>query len=226
MGIHEGHRARKKKQFLSYGLEPLADHEALELLLYYAIPRADTNPVAHRLIEHFGSLSEVLSARPEELTEVEGVGENAAILLSMILPLYRKAFRTETEGHAILNSAESAGAFFCNLFRGARQETLYEACLDAKSKLLTCCLVAEGGTDSVNLNLRRIVEQALRCNASNVILSHNHPSGVALPSGDDNTTTLMAQDALRAVGIRLVDHIIVADEDFVSLRDNGLLRSR
>lgn len=206
-----------------HGLDAFADHEVLELLLYYAIPRRDTNPVAHRLMERFGSLDGVFSATVEELEEVEGVGKNAATLLALWMPLYRRVRTKPKAKETVLNSTEQAGQYFMDLFFGMRREELYEACLDAKGKLLACCRIAEGGVDAVNISTRRLVENALKCGASAVILAHNHPSGIALPSPDDNTTTLAVWDALRAVGIPLIDHIIVADEDYVSLHDNGLL---
>ena len=223
MAVHDGHRQRNKEQFRMHGLDAFADHEVLELLLYYAIPRRDTNPVAHRLMERFGSLDGVFSATVEELEEVEGMGKNAATLLALWMPLYRRVRTKPTAKEVILNSTEQAGRYFMDLFFGMRREELYEACLDAKGKLLACCRIAEGSVDAVNINTRRLVENALKCGASAVILAHNHPSGIALPSPDDNTTTLALWDALRAVGIPLIDHIIVADEDYVSLRDNGLL---
>ena len=209
MPVHEGHRSRKKEQFRAHGLDAFADHEVLELLLYYAVPRQDTNPIAHRLMEKFGSLDAVFAADRAALEEVEGIGENAS-----------GAHET------ILSDTEQAGAYFLDLFFGEREEKLYEACLDAKGRLLACHLVAEGDTDSVQLNMRKIVENALKCGASSVLLSHNHPSGVALPSPADNATTLSVFDALRTVGVELADHIIVADDDFVSLRHNGLLPER
>ena len=187
MAVHEGHRSRKKEQFRAHGLDAFADHEVLELLLYYAVPRQDTNPIAHRLMEKFGSLDAVFAADRAALEE---------------------------------------GAYFLDLFLGEREEKLYEACLDAKGRLLACHLVAEGDTESVQLNMRKIVENALKCGASSVLLSHNHPSGVALPSPADNATTLSVFDALRTVGVELADHIIVADDDLVSLRHNGLLPER
>ena len=223
MAVHDGHRARKKAQFREFGLDPFADHEVLELLLFYAIPRIDTNPIAHRLLERFGSLDAVLSAPTEELEEVEGMGAQAATLLSLLLPVVRRGFLNPKKSGIALSSTEQLGRYFCSLFIGVRQEIFYEACLDAKGKLLRCYKLSEGSADAVMLNVRRVVENAIRSNARAVALSHNHPSGVALPSSDDNTATLMAYDALRTVGIELVDHIIVADNDFVSLRQNGLL---
>lgn len=226
MAVHDGHRSRKKEQFRNHGLDAFADHEVLELLLYYAVPRRDTNPIAHRLMERFGSLDAVFSAPIEELEKVEGVGESAATLLALLMPLYRRIRTAPRAKETILTSTERMGEYFIDLFLGVTREETYEACLDAKGKLLACYRVAEGGVDAVNINTRRLVENALKCGASAVALAHNHPSGIALPSPDDNTTTIAVWDALRAVGIPLIDHIIVADEDYVSLRDNGLLPAR
>ena len=226
MSVHEGHRSRKKEQFRAHGLDAFADHEVLELLLYYAVPRQDTNPIAHRLMEKFGSLDAVFAADRAALEEVEGIGENASTLISLMFPLMRRIRASSGAHETILSDTEQAGAYFLDLFFGERAEKLYEACLDAKGRLLACHLVAEGDTESVQLNMRKIVENALKCGASSVLLSHNHPSGVALPSPADNATTLSVFDALRTVGVELADHIIVADDDFVSLRHNGLLPER
>ena len=221
--VHDGHRARRKAQFREHGLDVFTDHGALELLLFYALPQKDVNPLAHRLLNRFGSLEAVLSAPPEELESVKGVGEHAATLLTLLLPLVRRAHMQSAGSGVALCNPEQLGRYFRGLFFGVRQEVFYEACLDAKGKLLRCCKIADGSVNDVHVNMRCIVENALRCNASAVALAHTHPSGVALPSPDDNTTTLMACDALRTVGVELVDHIIVADGEFVSLRENGLL---
>lgn len=223
MSLHDGHRARKREQFQKHGLDAFADHEALELLLFYALPRIDTNPIAHRLMERFGSLDGVFSASLEELTSVEGVGENAATLIRLLFPLCRRVRTSSSAKPTILNTTERAGAFFLELFFGEKQEKLYEACLDAKGKLLSLHCLSEGNVDRIGVNMRKIVENALSANASNVLLAHNHPSGIALPSEADNLATLQVRDALRAVGVRLADHIIVADEDFVSLHLSGTL---
>jgi len=223
MNEHHNHRKRKKEQFLMHGLDAFADHEVLELLLYYAIPRVDTNPTAHRLLDCFGTLEKVFSASAEELAEVEGVGENAAALITLFMPLYRRIYTSPTQNPIILNSAERANEYFQKLFFGETEEVLYEACLDKKGKLLRCFRVNRGGADSVGLNMRHIVENAIKTSASSIILAHNHPSGIALPSQDDNATTLAAYDALRTVGVELIDHLIIADGDCVSLRENGLL---
>lgn len=222
MGIHDGHRQRKKEQFRKHGLAAFADHEVLELLLFYAVPRQDTNPIAHRLLERFGSLEGVFCASHEELLKVEGMGESAATLIRLMFPLCRRV-RTEGAKHEIiLNSSERLGEYFLKMFLGERQEVFYEACLDAKGRLLACFRLAEGGADRVNVSLRAVTENALNSGASLVALAHNHPSGVALPSDEDNQTTLQIERLLSGIGIGLVDHIIVADRDYVSLRQSGL----
>lgn len=223
MGIHDGHRDKMRRRFLSGGLEPFADHEALELLLYYAIPRRDTNPIAHALMERYGSLSAVLSAPPEDLEKVEGIGRSAAVLIKLVPRLYQKARLADAAQETVLNSSERAGAYLIERFSGEAHEVVYLLCLDRKGKLLSCKRMGEGGIASAGLDIRKLLETALLTSASAVILSHNHPSGVALPSADDFTATERAKTALESIGVQLADHIVVADGDFVSMADSGYL---
>ena len=225
MGIHDGHREKMRHRFLTGGLEPFADHEALELLLYYAIPRRDTNPVAHALMERYGSLTAVLEAPLEDLQKVDGIGESAAILLKLVPQLCKKAKLADVGRESVLNSAERAGAYLLERFSGEKNEVVYQLCLDRKGKLLSCKRLGEGGIASANLDIRKLVENAILSSASAVILAHNHPSGVALPSGDDYIATDRAREALNTIGVTLVDHIIVADQDFVSMADSGYLNT-
>ena len=223
MGIHDGHREKMRQRFLKSGLDAFADHEALELLLYYAIPRRDTNPIAHALMERYGSLSAVLAAPVEDLKKVEGVGESAAILLKLAPQLYRKAKMSDAEQETILSSVERVGAYLLERFAGEKNEVVYQLCLDRKGKLLACKKLGEGGVASADLDIRRLVENALLTGASSVVLAHNHPCGVALPSRDDYAATDRAKTALAVVGVALTDHIIVADGDFVSMADSGYI---
>jgi len=223
MGIHDGHREKMRRRFLQTGLDAFADHEALELLLYYAIPRRDTNPIGHALMERYGSLAAVLSAPVEDLQRVEGIGESAAILLQIVPQLYRKAQLSQKE--TMIRSVQEAGAFLLERFAGETREVVYQLCLDRKCKLLACKRLGEGGVSAAGLDIRRIVENALVTQASSVVLAHNHPSGVALPSQADFAATEKAQRALQAVGVALEDHIIVADGDFVSMSESGYLQA-
>lgn len=222
MGLHDGHRQRKKQQYAREGLGHFADHEVLELLLYYAIPRRDTNETAHRLLDHFGSLEQVLRAPAAELQKVDGVGESAALLLTLVPDVMHRARRTTPE-EKVLNTVEKTGRFFLELLRDQRREVLWQASLDAKGKLLACRQISSGSVDAAVLSIREVVENALHADASGVVLAHNHPSGIALPSVEDQQVTLQAKQALETMGIRLIDHIIVADDDFVSMAASGLL---
>ena len=222
MGLHDGHRQRSKRRYLAVGAQGLEDHQLLELLLFYAIPRQDTNETAHRLLKRFGSLQSVLNAAPEELTGVDGVGENAAVLLRLAGDIALRA-RCSTLPQKVLNSTDRTGAYFMELLAGQRQELLYQVCLDAKGKLLTCRCISKGSVAASPVSVRQVVENALYAGASSIILAHNHPSGVALPSQQDVLVTRQLQEALAPLQIRLADHIVVADGDYVSMAESGLL---
>lgn len=224
MGIHDGHREKMRRRFLSGGLEQFADHEALELLLYYAIPRRDTNPIAHALMDRYGSLSAVLAAPVEDLQKVEGIGESAAILLKLVPRLCAKARLADADRQElVLNTASRAGAYLLERFYGEQNEVIYQLCLDRKGKLLACKKLGEGSIASAALDVRKLVENAILNSASSVVLAHNHPSGIASPSGEDYAATDRARAALETIGVSLADHIIVADGDFVSLAESGYL---
>lgn len=223
MGIHDGHRSRMKKRFLENGLSGLDDHIVLEILLYYAIPRGDTNPLAHELMNRFGSIAAVFDAPVEELEKVPGIGKNAATLIKLIPEIGRRYAINRSGMDNILDTTEKAGEYLIPRFYGEREETVYMVCLDAKRKVINCKLLGRGSVNSANISIRKIVETALLYNATSVILAHNHTSGIALPSKEDEYATIKVEEALRAVDVVLTDHIIVAEDDFVSLADNGVV---
>ncbi len=223
MGIHDGHREKMRRRFLADGLENFADHEALELLLFYAIPRHDTNAAAHRLLQRYGSLTAVFNAPVEDLKRVEGIGESAAILLKVLPQIFRKARLSDVGKDTVLNSSDKVGAYLIERFAGETSEVLFQLCLDRKGKLLACKRLGEGGVNRAELDIRKLVENALLTSASGVILAHNHPSGIALPSREDYTATDQVRRALEPINVALLDHIIVADGDFVSMADSGIL---
>lgn len=223
MGVHDGHRERMRRRFMAGKLEHFADHEALEMLLFYAIPRRDTNEAAHLLLNRYGSLDGVFSAPVEDLMKVEGIGENAAVLLKLVPAVCQKARLSRGGRDIILDSVERLGDYLIDCFSGETAEVIYQLCLDKKGKLLACKRLGEGSVDNAALNVRKLVENALLTSASGVVLSHNHPSGIALPSAEDYAATDQAQKALASVGVHLLDHIIVADDDFISMADSGML---
>lgn len=217
MSIHEDHRQRLKGRFLKEGLDNFDELYVLELLLFYSIPRKDTNPIAHRLLEQFGSLSGVFNAKPEELEKIEGVSKNTSAFLSLINQLCRYYKVKEKEPEKCLRSVEQCGEYLLPYFIGREQETVFMLCLDGKCKVLCCKMVGEGSVNSANIPVRRVVEMALAANASSVVLAHNHPSGLAIPSAEDIQTTHRIASALEMVDVVLADHIVVSQGDFVSI---------
>lgn len=221
MSVHDGHRERLKEQFSEHGLDSFEDHNVLELLLFYSIPRGDVNPLAHTLIERFGGLAAVFDAPEDELMSVPGVGENTARLIKFIPQVSRRYLMSRTDFDGILGSPQIAGEYLLPYFFAERDETVYIVCLDAKRKVLACRRLFRGSVNSANISIRKIVETALLYNSTSIILAHNHPSGIAVPSHDDESTTRRIMSALEAVDVELCDHIIVADDDFVSMAESG-----
>ena len=219
--IHEGHRKRMKERFIKSGLDDFAPHNVLELLLFYSIPRGDTNPIAHRLIDTFGSLSGVFDAAPEELMKVGGVGENTAVLISMIPQMARKYLEDKVEPVNVMGGCSDIGAYLLPKFVGRTNEALMMLSIDNKGKVISCSVVAEGTVDSAKVSRRKVMEEAMRINATRVNLAHNHPRGVAVPSSEDLFMTREIGKLFEKVGIELVDHIIVADDDYVSMAASG-----
>lgn len=216
-----GHRERVKERFRQEGLDNFDQVHALELLLFYAVPRKDTKDLARALLDRFGSLSGVLEASIQELETVPGVGKNVSTYLSLLTDIGRYYMVHKTAAETILDTTEKYGNFLARRFYGRRRETVYLLCLDAKCKVLSCQKVGEGDVNSVNIPIRRMVEIALVTNATTVVLAHNHTSGLAIPSREDVLTTRQLASALGAMDITLADHIVVADGDFVSLVQSG-----
>ncbi len=212
-----------RERFLRYGLDNFNDHNVLELLLFYAVPRQDTNELAHALLDAFGTLDGVFDASVDALKSVDGIGDTAAALIHLVPEAARRYFISKTLPGDILADSEAAGKYLLPRFLTCRNETMYLVCMDAKLKVLDCREVSQGSTTSVSVNLRRIVQIALGQNASVVMLAHNHTSGIALPSQEDVAVTLKIRDLLEQVGVDLADHIVVAGDDFVSMADSGLL---
>ena len=213
---------RLRRRFREEGLDNFDEVNVLELLLFYAKPRIDTKDLARELLNHFGSLSRVLEATQTELETVEGIGECTSTLLALITQLSRYYLVNRSDNPKILNTTEKYGKFLVDNFHGRRDESVFLLCLDAKCKMLACQQVGQGSVSSANVPLRKIVELALGANATTVVLAHNHPSGIALPSEEDKEATERLAVALGALDIFLADHVVVSDKDFVSLAQSGM----
>ena len=221
--LHEGHRERLKQRFLRDGLRGFEPHQILEMLLFYGIPRKDTNGIAHELLNTFGSLAGVLKASYEDLLEVKGMTPNTATLVRFSGQMIREYYDSNLSKDMILDSTEKMGEFILPKFYGEDNEKVLLVCLDNKCKVLHCSFVSEGSMNATEIHVRRILEQAIRNHATAAVIAHNHPSGFALPSIEDQRSTQALTDALQVAGIQLVDHLVVADDDYVSMRSTPAL---
>lgn len=225
MSIHDGHRERLKERFRKEGLDNFDEINVLELALFYCIARKDTNPLAHALLDHFGSLTQVIEAPIEEIMKVPGVGENTATFIALLRDVSRYYQSKKSDEAKPLTTIDDCAKYLLPHFLGRRDETVFLLCLDAKCNVLCCRKVGEGSVNSASVPIRRIVEMALAVNATSVILAHNHPSGIAQPSGEDIATTGRLFIALDAVGVELTDHIVVAGEHYKSVRQSCVIRA-
>lgn len=223
MEDHLGHRQRLKESYLKNGLDHFEPQHALELLLFYTIPRQDTKTLAYELLRRFGTFSGVLEAPVEELCKVKGVGAHTASLLHLIPDMSRYYLDRKNRDLDVIHNSEEAGRRMLTRFIGEPNEITCLMCLDNRGKVLYLDKIFSGTVTTTPVYLRRVVEIAMRVGAVSVVLAHNHPKGFAVPSTQDIAITREFQRALRPLELRLMDHIVVAGEDFVSMADSNLL---
>ncbi|MBQ6830507.1 MAG: DNA repair protein RadC [Clostridia bacterium] len=219
--MHDGHRLRMKEQFLKSGMDSLSSHQVLEILLYYSVPRVDTNPLAHRLIDHFGGLSEVLDADFDQLRQVKGVSENTATHLVFVSELLRRYHCEKTQERKSFRSLDEVGKYLQAQYTNEKNEKLRILCFNNRGNLLHTAVISEGGLVSTSVNIRRIMEVVLRYPTTSVVMAHNHPAGFAIPSSQDYDCTVQVRRALESLQIELSDHIVFAENDFVSMRQTA-----
>lgn len=221
--IHQGHRERVKQRFLKHNLDVFEEHQILELLLFYGLPRADTNPIAHELLERFGTIAGVCDAPIEELTKTKGITQNVAILLKLIPQLSRHYINTQTSDKERIYDTDSAMRIISPQFIGRKNEMVVLVLLDSKGRVLYCGIVTEGNVNTVPLYIRKIITLAATYNAAEAIIAHNHPSGNVMPSPGDIIATRKLNAAMETIDVHLQDHIIFGYPDCLSMKDCGLL---
>lgn len=216
--IHDKHRERMRNEFLAFGIDHRTpEHKVLEMLLFYCIPRKDTNVLAHELINKFGSFSAVLDASPRELMQVKGIGERSAMFLKMIMPVAR-FYNSSKQGEAKeYDSFDALHRDIADLYSGYTNEVCSIVSLDNSFKRLGFDIICEGDLGKVGISVRDVVEIILKRKATAVVLVHNHPSGSAIPSPEDITATEILSKSLASLGVKLIDHLIVVPDDYVSL---------
>lgn len=221
--IHEGHRKRVKDRYINEGLDGFSDHEIIELILFYCIPQRDTNELAHKMINEFGNLHNLLEADPRDVHRRCNVNLNIAILVSLMVPLSRRYSKQKWGVKPVLNSSTIAGNYATSLFSGRGYECFYVICLDSQNHVNHAALVHEGTINEAPVYPRVIVETALRHKANSVILAHNHPGGSLKASNADIDVTRKIIQAMKPISIGVVDHIIVAGNQYVSLAEQGIM---
>ncbi len=224
--IHSGHRERVRQDYIRGGLEGFSDIKILEFLLHFKSPYNDTNPLAHKLKDRFGSLDGVLNADYEDLMSVEGMDKNSAILISSVMQVSDRYFKAlEKKKGWRLNNTEEAGKYFTELFRRLGRENFVVVCLDTANTVIKSDFVSSGTNESVEISIRKIAQTALKLDCSSIMIGHNHPDGDREPSEADIESTRAISAALKPLGVRVLDHIIVAGDEYLSFADRGIALS-
>ena len=208
--LHLGHRKRFKAKFKKGAY--FEDHELLELALFYAIPRSDTNAIAHMLIKRFGSLRGVFSASEAELCTIEGIGENSALFIRVVGAIISRILFNNCNTKKLLASDDELEAFLCALFFVTPFEETHIILFDKKNRYILNECIGKGDAIGSPVNLRKIIALAKEKNASSVIIAHNHINGLPLPSERDEEITRTLSMALESNNIHLIEHYVVAND--------------
>ncbi len=222
--IHEGHRERMRSRFLQEGADGMATHEILEMLLYGTIPRGDTNEIAHHLLDEFGSISNLIEADPHEIAKTAGVGIKSAVFLSLLHELVLRYEREKLDQKPALTSISRSVEYCRALLAFRPTERFYVICLDSRRKILHTSKISEGTVNDAAVSPRMVAEKALRYQATSVLLCHNHPKGSVKPSFDDINLTARLNRMLEPLGVEVVDHIIIGENEYFSFFENDLLK--
>jgi DNA repair protein RadC len=214
--VHKDHRKRLRQRYLAEGLDHFQEHEALELALFYVFPQGDTNALAHRLIDTFGSLSAVFDADPEALQQVQGIGDKAAVFLNMMSSMLRQYMKDKNNIINAKLTPNNTVQYIRSLFWGRTCEEFYVICLDASNRVINTKMICRGTVTQAPVNIRTILQAVLNNNAVSVILAHNHPGGLSMPSKEDREVTKTLQYLLSFVEVKVLDHIIISEADYIS----------
>ncbi|MBQ2412730.1 MAG: DNA repair protein RadC [Anaerotignum sp.] len=223
--IHEGHRDRMRNRYLQEGADGMASHEILEILLYGTIPRGDTNEIAHHLLDEFGSISNLIEADPHEIAKTAGVGIKSAVFLSLLHELVLRYEREKLKQKPALTSIPRSVDYCKTLLAFRPRECFYAICLDSRRKIIHTAKISEGTVNDAAVSPRLVVEKALRYKATGILLCHNHPSGNVKPSYEDIILTNQLKNMLEPLGVQVVDHIIIGENQYFSFFENDMLRS-
>lgn len=221
----EGHRKRLFDKYYKGGIRCLCEEEIIEILLFLAIPRKDTRPIAEELISKFGNLVGILEASREELENINGIGQRSSMIMSFMKDLlfyYRKDKRKYFKAE---NYVDDIGNYLADTYGNEKIEYVFALYVDEKNRNRACDVLSSGQQFSAQLDFVYIEKRAKQHGVKKVVIAHNHPSGLAIPSRADLIATQMAKVYLESMGIELIDHIIFEQNDFVSLAESNMLTS-
>lgn len=214
-----GHRQRLRQRYIENGIDSLLEHEILEYLLFHSIPRIDTKPIAHKLIDEYGSLKNVLNASFESLKS-SGLSDTSAALIGMYNDIGMWLRKNDAVGMKMADYNE-AGRFLTQELDGLASETFVLLMLDSKNSIIGLERICEGGFRSTKVNMKKLLTPCLDKKACKVIVAHNHPSGDIRPSAEDHATTSTIENYLSGIEIELVEHYIIADGTYLGIKRNS-----
>ncbi len=220
--VHTGHRERLKKQYTLNGINSMTDIQQLELLLFYAIPQKDTNPIAHKLLEKFGNIKNVLNASVRDLCTVEGIKESSATFLKIVSNM-TNVMSQPTEG-ALINSTKLAREYCEKFYVGVNLEQFHVVCLSKNNKVIGTKMIKSGTIDEIKVEIRDITEFAISINCNRIIVSHNHPQGNGEMSDEDFRFTYSLVCSCMLNDIEILDHIIVGTDKNYSFSEHGIMK--
>ncbi len=213
----DGHRKRTKEKILETPTENIQDYQLLECLLFYSIPRMDVKPLAYSLINHFGSVDGVLSASIDDLTKIDGIGENTASLIKLSKKICERAAINKNKSTTKITNYIDASQYVRNIIQHSDVEKFLIVTLSNNMHVISNSVIAQGYSNHAKIEPYKIVNRALNDKATSIIIAHNHPYGQPIPSQADIDFTLKIISLLQPMKIKLCDHIIVGERDCCSM---------
>lgn len=218
VNIHKDHRKKVKDRFFECGFTGMPDHNVLEAILFLGIPQKDTNPIAHELIDTFGSFSGVLEAKKSDLLKIKGMTESAAFAIMSYLPVNRRYIESLQKKKPVFETNDEIIEFLRPLFfEKSTIERVFVLCFDSKNRMIACRNICDGDISSALFDVRELTRVVLEVNAQKIIVAHSHPHGVALPSREDISTTKLIYEMMKFIKVHLDDHLIVTDTGYMSM---------